>query len=188
LVAAQLGLSVMAWVYVVILAASMLLMVLIVGLLTARVVLPLARVLANGSLRSAIWARAQGEAGRIPARPAGDGLAVVVTALIRSPETWRSVLYLLVNAILLPVHAAALIAFPLAGQWGRVDGWLTVRLLDDSVRSRREEKPISARTGFGLAGMSERVTALGGQLTAGPTAEGGFTVEAVLPLRRNERA
>jgi signal transduction histidine kinase len=37
-------------------------------------------------------------------------------------------------------------------------------------------------TGHGLAGMRERVALLGGSLAAGPTAEGGFFVSAVLPL------
>ncbi|MBF8185802.1 sensor histidine kinase [Nonomuraea sp. K274] len=36
--------------------------------------------------------------------------------------------------------------------------------------------------GVGLLGMSERVTALGGRLRAGPRPEGGFTVRAELPL------
>lgn len=38
------------------------------------------------------------------------------------------------------------------------------------------------RTGHGLAGMRERVTLLGGTLSAGPAADGGFVVSAVLPL------
>ncbi|MFF4620495.1 sensor histidine kinase [Nonomuraea jabiensis] len=37
-----------------------------------------------------------------------------------------------------------------------------------------------ASDGYGITGMHERVTALGGTLTAGP-AEGGFTVQAVIP-------
>jgi signal transduction histidine kinase len=36
--------------------------------------------------------------------------------------------------------------------------------------------------GHGLAGMPERVTVLGGSLDAGPRAEGGFAVQARLPL------
>jgi signal transduction histidine kinase len=36
--------------------------------------------------------------------------------------------------------------------------------------------------GHGLAGMRERVTLLGGWLEAGPAADGGFVVSAVLPL------
>lgn len=38
------------------------------------------------------------------------------------------------------------------------------------------------RGGHGLTGMRERVALLGGELSAGPTAEGGFAVHAVLPL------
>lgn len=37
-------------------------------------------------------------------------------------------------------------------------------------------------SGFGLRGMRERVEALGGNLQVGPTADGGFAVEASLPL------
>lgn len=36
--------------------------------------------------------------------------------------------------------------------------------------------------GYGLAGMRERVTLLGGRMEAGPAAGGGFRVRAVLPL------
>ncbi|MBM0236241.1 hypothetical protein JNW88_02210 [Micromonospora sp. ATA32] len=36
--------------------------------------------------------------------------------------------------------------------------------------------------GHGLAGMRERVTALGGTFTAGPGPAGGFRVYATLPL------
>ncbi len=39
-----------------------------------------------------------------------------------------------------------------------------------------------ATTGHGLAGMTERVTALGGELAAGPRPGGGFQVTARLPL------
>jgi signal transduction histidine kinase len=38
------------------------------------------------------------------------------------------------------------------------------------------------RPGHGLTGMHERVALLGGSLTAGPAADGGFVVSAVLPL------
>jgi signal transduction histidine kinase len=40
--------------------------------------------------------------------------------------------------------------------------------------------------GHGLVGMRERAAALGGELTARPTAEGGFAVTATLPLRARE--
>jgi signal transduction histidine kinase len=43
--------------------------------------------------------------------------------------------------------------------------------------------PLAGSSGFGLAGMAERVGALDGTLTAGPTAPGEWTVSARLPLR-----
>ncbi len=36
--------------------------------------------------------------------------------------------------------------------------------------------------GFGVIGMRERVQALGGQLTAGPRPDGGWTVHTTIPL------
>jgi signal transduction histidine kinase len=44
--------------------------------------------------------------------------------------------------------------------------------------------PASDGGGHGIAGMRERVAALGGSLTAGPRPEGGFAVTATLPVRR----
>jgi signal transduction histidine kinase len=41
--------------------------------------------------------------------------------------------------------------------------------------------PPEESNGHGLAGMRERVTLVGGQLTAGPTSDGGWRVHAVLP-------
>ena len=37
-------------------------------------------------------------------------------------------------------------------------------------------------SGYGLVGMHERVALFGGQLSAGPGTEGGFVVQARLPL------
>ncbi|MFF5986921.1 sensor histidine kinase [Prauserella flavalba] len=55
---------------------------------------------------------------------------------------------------------------------------LTVRVDDDGAGGRGAAIP-----GVGLIGMRERVTALGGRLRAEPGPEGGFTVEAVFPVR-----
>jgi signal transduction histidine kinase len=48
---------------------------------------------------------------------------------------------------------------------------------DDGVRTT----PAPNQSGFGLIGMTERVTLLGGTLTAGPDPDRGWGVRAVLP-------
>jgi signal transduction histidine kinase len=58
------------------------------------------------------------------------------------------------------------------------DRELTVRVQDDG---RGPARP-PGRGGSGLAGMRERAAAAGGRLSAGPGADGGFAVEARLPL------
>lgn len=57
---------------------------------------------------------------------------------------------------------------------------LVVRV-DDDGGARPDSAPVP---GVGLLGMRERVTALGGRLRAEPRGEGGFTVQAELPLER----
>jgi signal transduction histidine kinase len=42
------------------------------------------------------------------------------------------------------------------------------------------------RAGYGLVGMNERVTLLGGTLEAGPRADHGWTVRATMPRRGNQ--
>jgi signal transduction histidine kinase len=58
------------------------------------------------------------------------------------------------------------------------DDGLTVSVSDTG----RASSPVG--DGHGLAGMRERVTALGGSLTAGPQPGGGFAVTATLPVGR----
>jgi len=60
------------------------------------------------------------------------------------------------------------------------EGDVTVQVDDDGGG-----RPGAARqptTGNGIAGMRERVAALGGDLDAGPRPEGGFRVRARFPL------
>jgi signal transduction histidine kinase len=59
------------------------------------------------------------------------------------------------------------------------DEELTVQVDDDGRGARTDG---SAGTGTGIAGMRERVGALGGELQAGPRPGGGFRVRARLPL------
>lgn len=55
---------------------------------------------------------------------------------------------------------------------------LTVQVDDDGL-ARPGTPP---EPGIGLTGMRERVAALGGRLHTGPRRDGGFTVQAELPL------
>jgi signal transduction histidine kinase len=57
---------------------------------------------------------------------------------------------------------------------------LAIRIDDDG----RATPAAAPAPGLGLHGMRERVTALGGRLRAEPRAEGGFTVQAELPMER----
>ncbi|MGA5454086.1 sensor histidine kinase [Streptomyces umbrinus] len=57
---------------------------------------------------------------------------------------------------------------------------LAVRV-DDDGKARPDTAPVP---GVGLLGMRERITALGGRLHAQPRSEGGFTVQAELPVDR----
>ncbi|XVQ87854.1 sensor histidine kinase [Microbispora siamensis] len=49
-------------------------------------------------------------------------------------------------------------------------------------------RPEAVRVGVGLTGMRERVSALGGRLQTGPGPDGGFTIQAELPLPVREGA
>ncbi|MFE5523740.1 sensor histidine kinase [Streptomyces virginiae] len=53
--------------------------------------------------------------------------------------------------------------------------------VDDNGKATPDAAPAP---GMGLLGMRERVTALGGRLRAAPRDEGGFTVQAELPVER----
>ena len=68
----------------------------------------------------------------------------------------------------------------------RPDG-LALEIRNDAVASVLVASgPGEAGGGHGLVGMRERATMLGGSLDAGPTADGGFRVAAVLPVRHPE--
>jgi signal transduction histidine kinase len=54
-----------------------------------------------------------------------------------------------------------------------------ISIIDDGVRSH---PPLEHAPGYGLIGLRERTTAVGGTLAAGPQPEGGFVVTAHLPL------
>jgi signal transduction histidine kinase len=55
--------------------------------------------------------------------------------------------------------------------------WIRVTVDDDGDAGSAGRNP----AGYGLIGMTERATLLGGTFVAGPAAERGWSVEAVLP-------
>ena len=57
---------------------------------------------------------------------------------------------------------------------------LRLRVVDEG-RAGRAAAP-GKRVGQGLVGMRERVNLFGGELRAGPAPDGGFTVDARLPI------
>ncbi|TLP63993.1 sensor histidine kinase [Microbispora triticiradicis] len=54
-------------------------------------------------------------------------------------------------------------------------------------RAAPARAPAHEGSGYGLTGLSERVAQQGGRLTYGPTAEGGFALNASIPYRPPER-
>jgi signal transduction histidine kinase len=61
------------------------------------------------------------------------------------------------------------------------DGRVELAIRDDGASSNGEAGP-GTTPGHGIAGMRERAEALGGSLTAGASADGGFLVTARLPV------
>jgi signal transduction histidine kinase len=64
---------------------------------------------------------------------------------------------------------------------------VTVAAADGSLRvtvvnTAPVEPVVAAGPGYGLAGMRERIALRDGRLAAGPTPDGGWQVDAVLPL------
>ncbi|MGW5557124.1 sensor histidine kinase [Micromonospora sp. NPDC003944] len=62
----------------------------------------------------------------------------------------------------------------------RTPDWLLVRVADDGASPRTTP---ARGHGFGLIGLSERVRALGGTVTAGPGVAGGWVLDAAFPLQ-----
>jgi len=62
----------------------------------------------------------------------------------------------------------------------RTPEWLLVRVANDGAAPKAalpRERP-----GYGLVGLTERVRAVGGRITAGAGIEGGWVVDAAFPL------
>ncbi|RZU48445.1 signal transduction histidine kinase [Krasilnikovia cinnamomea] len=62
----------------------------------------------------------------------------------------------------------------------RTPEWLLVRVANDGAAPRPTAP--RERPGYGLVGLTERVRAVGGRITAGPGIDGGWVVDAALPV------
>lgn len=69
---------------------------------------------------------------------------------------------------------------------GEQDGMVELTVLDNGQGSSPQDEQNTS--GFGLVGMRERLTPLGGTLRAGPERDQGWRVEVVLPLKPWEQA
>ncbi|MFG1866871.1 sensor histidine kinase [Micromonospora arborensis] len=99
-----------------------------------------------------------------------DGLPVEV-----STSAYRVVMEGLTNA---RQHAPGARSVDVAVR--RTSDWLLVRVADDGAAGRTAP---ARGHGFGLIGLTERVRALGGTITAGPGIAGGWVLDATFPLR-----
>ena len=115
------------------------------------------------------FSAAGGPLGRLHLDGSVDGVPVEV-----STSAYRVVMEALTN---IRQHAGGA---RVADVWvRRTPEWLLVRVANDGVG-----RPPGARErpGYGLVGLTERVRAVGGRLTAGPGIEGGWIVDAAFPL------
>jgi signal transduction histidine kinase len=71
-------------------------------------------------------------------------------------------------------------------RWQPGEVRVQVRNAPPSRPARRKPEPGGG--GVGLTGLAERVSSVGGELTAGPDLDGGFTVQATIPLGRRAAA
>ncbi|WP_231930870.1 sensor histidine kinase [Micromonospora coriariae] len=129
---------------------------------------------------------------RLPAlrdRLAGTGLAVrlrVVGAPRELPAAVDLAAYRVVQEALTNVLRHAGVASAEVTVDYRADE-LTVEVTDRGAGARRDglDPADDGTGGHGLAGMRERVDALGGRLAVGPRPDGGFRVYARLPVERS---
>jgi hypothetical protein len=209
-VAGELVLSIATLVYFVVWLFTWVLMVFAPGRYLARVVFPLGRTMAGGALASAVWLRGDAPRLALPPYPRGATASATLWRIVRSRVTWRAYGWLGLCFLTFPVHLLGAGLFPLAPLWSRPWAALTVTMLghegtreaathhprsdpakdgDHNAPSPPrgesqqfgESRTIRSGRGYGLIGMRERVAAVGGSLSVGPTPGGGFAVRAVLP-------
>jgi signal transduction histidine kinase len=127
-----------------------------------------------------------GQLDRLVARTRTAGLAVTVTVTgvrLTLPSDVDQAAYRIVQEALTNVgrHAGEASAWVHLGYSATS---LTVQVDDDGAAvTAVADGGRTSGTGLGLMGMRERVSALGGRLSAGPRDGGGFRVRAELPVR-----
>jgi signal transduction histidine kinase len=130
---------------------------------------PLAGVAELGPLLEQ-FTSAGGPLGRLHLDGDVTGLPVEV-----SSSAYRVVMEALTN---IRQHAAGA---RVADVWvRRTPDWLLVRVANDGAPPKTAAP--RERLGYGLLGLTERVRAIGGRITAGPGIDGGWIVDAALPL------
>jgi signal transduction histidine kinase len=113
-------------------------------------------------------------AGSVPARLHVDGDLAGLPVEV-STSAYRVVMEALTNA-----RQHALTARVVDVWVRRTPDWLLVRVANDGPAPRAATP--RDRPGYGLVGLTERVRAIGGRITAGPGIEGGWVLDAALPL------
>gem|GEM_PF-3506079 len=189
-------LGLVSWAYLVLVIATVPLMVLVIGLPIVLGVAMLGRSLAQMGLRATRWFWDTGAWPQIAPSPKSTGLFDRAKQTVNDQNTWRFLAWQAFNALTLPITLLAVFLTPVGLFWGAVHSRVTWSLLApkgtpppaNAWRQTTQDRPTSqvslvSKGGHGLLGMRERATALGGQFSAGPTAEGGFQVRASLPTR-----
>jgi signal transduction histidine kinase len=120
----------------------------------------------------------RGAGGRVDLRVQGDPRALS-TARRHAPGAEVKV-----DLVYLPDRLAVRVRDDGAGRTAVLPqvGDPAATMLDGPARTR----VLPDQGGHGLVGMRERATMLGGRFSAGPAVQGGFQVEAELPLNREE--
>jgi signal transduction histidine kinase len=132
---------------------------------------PLAPVSGVGELGPLLeqFTAAGGPLGRLHLDGTTDGIPVEV-----STSAYRVVMEALTNV---RQHA---VGTRVVDVWvRRTPEWLLVRVANDGTA--RPARP-GERSGYGLVGLTERVRAVDGRITAGPGIEGGWVVDAAFPI------
>ncbi|WP_282697086.1 histidine kinase [Streptomyces sp. CC208A] len=118
-------------------------------------------------------------------REAGLDVALTVTGAVRElPQGVELSAYRIVQEALSNVLRHA----PGAGakvELGYVLGGLGLRIVNGPARGLVKPSP---GAGHGITGMRERVTMLGGEMTAEPAEDGGYEVTVFIPVQREEAA